>query len=347
MSANLQAVADAAGVSLSTASRALNGRAKAFRISEATEKSVLDAAKKLGFRPNRVAQSLRAKKTGLVGVVVPDVSNPFFASIAQQVTRAVEDAGYHVLLGDSGELGEREIKLVDQLRSRRVEALVVCPVGHAFDHLAEASSSNIPVVVVDRGPLEETLVHVTSDHYSGSVAAVDCLLKAGHRRIGVLQGLPGTVPNDLRLKGIQDSLAHFGLTLDPRHVAGDHFTTESGERATTELLSDHPDLTALFAFSTPNAIGGMRALKRMGKRIPEDVSMVSFDDAPFVDCLRVPLTSVVQDVRRLGFTAGEIALQQLANGRRPERRRNVIPVQLVQRDSVAQIPVCEDGASLE
>lgn len=328
-------VASAAGVSVSTASRSLNGQAEAYRISEQTAKNVCAAAERLGFRASRVARSLRSQKTGLIGVIVPDVSNSFFAAIAREVTLAAEAAGYNVLLADSQEETSREVQLLGELLARQVEGVVVCPVGLEEDHLQGAEAAGTSIVLADRAFPGSSLLQVTSKHEVGAVRATELLTAHGHRRIGVLQGLPGTLPNESRLQGARTALESVGAELPRRWIAGDNFTEESGYESARQLLNAHADLTAFFAMSMPIAFGALRAAAELGRDVPTDLSMVAFDDSPFADLLRVPITTVAQDVQQIGQRAAELILKRLKGGRAPRKRWHEIKVSVRQRDSIA------------
>tara|TARA_R110002049_G_scaffold27321_2_gene94088 strand:- start:197686 stop:198726 length:1041 start_codon:yes stop_codon:yes gene_type:complete len=336
----LQTVADAAGVSVSTASRALAGKAKSYRISDKTEKLVREAAERLGFRPSRVARSLRSQRTGLIGVVVPDISNPFFAAIAKEVTLEAEVDGYSVLLADSRESTETEQRLITEFLDRQIEALVVCPVGTESTHLAAADRSGIPVVLVDRTFPDADMVQVTSDHIGGAKAAITLLLEQGHRNIGILQGLPKTLPNQQRLDGVRSTLQSQQIPFDTTRVAGDNFTETSGHQSAIEILSRHPDTTALFAFSTPNAMGALRAAAEVGLDVPRQLSIVAFDDAPFAEFLKVPLSTISQDVRRLGTTAAKLVSNHLRTGKRPHQKLHHVDVAIIRRLSIHEAPTC-------
>ena len=332
----LHQVADAAGVSVSTASRALNGRAEAYRISEKTVKSVQKEAQRLGFRPSLLARSLQSQRSGLMGVVVPDVSNPFFAAIAREVTLQAEANGLSVLLADSRETTSVEIKLLDELLSRRVEALVVCPVGTDSEHLTKTDEAGTPIVVVDRCFPETTLTSVTSDNVRGAQQGLQQLLKHGHSVIGCLQGLPGTLPNQQRLSTIRQTMKEAGLPFTASLVAGNNFTEQSGYESAKKLLSSRPDITALFAFSTPNAFGALRAAEEVGRSVPDNLSVVTFDDSPYAEFMRVPLSTISQDVERLGRTAAEVITKQIRTGKKPRKRTHTIPVKLIPRHSIAK-----------
>ena len=332
----LKQVAETAGVSLSTASRALAGKAREFRISEQTEAAVRRAAEDLGFQPNHIARSLRKRRSGLVGVLVPDISNPFFAAIARELTIRAESEGLAVLIADSQESTEREIILLENLKARQVEALALCPVGETAEHLQSLQSSSLPAVVVDRVFSGLNLPAVTSDHAAGAEAATRALIERGHRVIGCLQGRPDTWPNRQRLKGYRRALREAGLSTAPAGdlVRGEAFSESSGYRAARELLLARPDITALFAFNSQIALGALRALAELDRAVPGELSLIAFDDPPYADFLAAPLSAVRQDVARLGSLAAEVLMEQLRTGRRPKKRNHRVPVEMVMRESV-------------
>ncbi|MEM8736323.1 MAG: LacI family DNA-binding transcriptional regulator [Planctomycetota bacterium] len=333
----LNDVATEAGVSPSTASRALSGKADAYRISQATADTIKAAADRLGFRPSSVARSLRLKKSGMIGVIVPDIANPFFAAIAREVTDAAEKGDLHVVLADSQGDTVREASLVQKLLARQVEALVVCPVGLESDHLAQARNSGVPVVLVDRTFPKEDFIQVTSQHSQGAEKAIRLLTSKGHRQIGILQGLPGTLPNEARLAGAKRGLAKAGIAYDSVTVAGTDYTENSGSLAAKSLLDANPDLTALFAFSMLNAFGALKVARELNLRVPEDLSIVAFDDSPFADFMEVPITTVTQDVTQLGRLAGELITHNVQGGRGTRRKLHQIGVEVRERQSISRI----------
>tara|TARA_R110002095_G_scaffold204042_2_gene186499 strand:- start:3740 stop:4774 length:1035 start_codon:yes stop_codon:yes gene_type:complete len=333
----LKQVAEAAGVSLSTASRALSGKAEAYRISSTTEKSVQAAAKKLQFSPSLLARSLRSQRTKLLGMVLPNIANPFFAAIAREIALVAEENAFSVLITDSQENSETEMQLVEQLRARQIEGLIVCPVGIHNQHLTKIAKQKLPLVLVDRGFDHKDLVTVTSDHRAGARAATKLLLESGHRTIGILQGLPDTLPNAERLAGVREAFAQQNIALDPTWIAGNHFDETSGYQAAGKLLSEHPEITALFAFSNQNAMGALRAAGELGRTIPDDLSLIAFDDHPFAAYLAAPLTSVNQDVGQLGRVAARLLIEQIKTGVLPEVKQHRIPVQLMNRASIMKI----------
>ncbi len=331
----LKRVAELAGVSIATASRVMADKGGAHRISPSTVAAVQAAAKRIGFRHSHLARSLKSGQSALIGVVVPDVSNPFFAAIAREVTLAAEAKGYSVLLADSREDDVTERRLIHQLRDRRIEGLVVCPAGLTQDHLGAAQDAGLPLVVVDRGFANGDLLTVTSDHAQGAAAIAAVLVKAGHRHIGVLQGRPGTLANDERLTAFKAALAKAGLRLPTSLVRGDAFSESSGKAAALALLSEQPAITALFAFSNQIALGALRAAAELGRVVPRDLSLATFDDLPHADFLNPPLTTACQDVPALGRRAAELLLSRIAGAPRPRTRMQRVPVTVIERASVA------------
>ena len=251
----LQHVAQVAGVSRSTASRALSGKARQYRISEHTERVILQTAKGLGFQGNHVARSLRNQRTDLIGLLVPDASNPFFAAIARTATIYAEQQGISMLLADSHDSIDHEKNLLTHLQSRQVEGLIICPIGDSSSHLRLLARTRANVVLVDRWFSDLQLTTVTSENERGAYVATSAMIEQGHRYIGCLQGRPGTSANDERLLGLKHALRARHIKLDEQFIRGDDFSEISGYRSTCELLETHPEITALFALSNQNALG--------------------------------------------------------------------------------------------
>ena len=330
----LEHVALAAGVSPSTASRALAGKARECRISESTEQAILKAAKGLGFQASHIARSLRTQKTGLIGLLVPDASNPFFSAIARKATVHAERLGLSTLLADSHDSLDHERDLLMHLKSRQVEGLIICPIGDSSSHLRWLSRSRTNVVVVDRWFAELQLTTVTSENERGAEIATRAMIEKGHRRVGCLQGRPGTSSNDERLQGFQKALRAADIMPDPALICGDDFSEASGYRSTCELLDEHPDLTALFSLSNMNALGVLRALAERHLRVPQDISLVTFDDAPFAEYLASPLSVVRQDIETIGHVAAELLIEQIRTGQKPKQLLHRVPIEFVARNSI-------------
>ena len=203
----LQCIAERSGVSVTTISRVLSGQAERYRISKKTEAAVRKIAGEVNFVPNQLARGLRLRKTLKVGLLIPDVSNPFFAGIARQVTLGARKHEYSVVLCDSQDNIELELRSLALLQSQHVEGVVLCPVGQSGQHLAQFVGGKLPIVLVDRFFADLPLPYVSSDNASGAKEATEFLLNNGHRRIAVLQGLAGTSPNECRISGYREALS--------------------------------------------------------------------------------------------------------------------------------------------
>ena len=334
----LEHVARVAGVSPSTASRALAGRARQCRISEKTEQAVRKAARELGFRASHVARSLRTQRTGLIGVLVPDASNPFFAAIARAATIFAERQGLSTLLADCHDSLDHERELLTQLQSRQVEGLIICPIGESSDHLQLLVHSGANVVVVDRWFSDLQLTTVTSENERGAYAATCALIDMGHRQIGCLQGRPDTSSNNERLRGFRKALRANKVMPNAALIRGDDFSEASGYRSSCELIDMHPELSAIFAFGNQNALGALRAFAERKLKVPRDISLLAFDDTPFAEYLASPLSVIRQNVDVIGRKAAELLIQQIQTGSKPRKRLHRVPVELVLRDSIGRLP---------
>jgi LacI family transcriptional regulator len=312
----------------------LAGKARECRISESTEKAILEAAKALGFLGSHVARSLRTQRSGLIGLVVPDASNPFFAAIARKATIHAEREGLSTLLADSHDSTEHEQDLLKHLESRQVEGLIICPIGDSSFHLRSLAHRQANVVVVDRWFAGVALTTVTSENERGAFVATSAIIERGHRVIGCLQGRPGTSANDERLLGFHSALDENNIEPDATLILGDDFSEASGYQSTSDLLDMHPKLSALFALSNQNALGALRALAERKLAIPHDISLVTFDDAPFAEYLASPLSVVRQDVDAIGHIAAELLIEQIRTGQKPQQLLHRVPVEFIQRNSI-------------
>jgi LacI family transcriptional regulator len=333
----LKAIAEQLGVSPTTVSRALNGKAREYGISKKTEEAVRRAAKELNFSPDPLARGLRLNRTLSIGLMIPDISNPYFAQIARNVEMAARAGGYSVILCDSQENTELEIDSLTLLRRRKVDGLIVAPVGQSGGHFEALQDGGPPIVVVDRHFPRLKLPYVISDNYKGAMEATNHFIEHGHRTIACIQGLAGTSPNRERVRGYQAALAEHGLPAEDALVAGNSFSEENGYICAKLLVQKRKDITAILALSNLIALGVLRALGEEGRRVPDDVSLICFDDQPYCAYLNPPLTTVEQNREQMGRIAVRLLLEQIQSARPLTREGIVLPTQLVKRASVRQI----------
>ncbi len=336
---NLKTLAESLGLSPSTVSRVLSGNGERYRISEATRKRVLEAAEASGLVVNQLARGLRLQTTFTLGLVIPDISNPFFASLARQVERSARQRGFSVVLADSQESTEVEIELLRNMESRRVDGLVIAPVGVRCEHLSSLRSTGYPMVQVDRLFDEVASPMVCSDNPAGAKLAVEELVAHGHRRIACIQGLPESSANRERVRGYQEGLSAAGIEPDPGLLAGGDYESESGRLGAFRLMGLDEPPTALLTLGNMLALGAMQALREMGRRIPSDVSLITFDDQPWAELIDPPLTTVAQPLEDLGETAVKLLFEEMDRDEGVGMQRITLPVELVRRSSVSNVHV--------
>ncbi|WP_436848994.1 LacI family DNA-binding transcriptional regulator [Streptomyces atriruber] len=337
----LRDVAERAGVSAMTASRVLRDDPQVL---PATRERVRAAATALGYRPNEVARSLRlGRGTGLVGLVVTNLANPFYSRLALGVDSVVAEHGLKTVIGNTGQDLDAERELVADLVARRVDGIIAVPAGADQRHLAAAVSGGVPVVLASRPPEGFAADCVLVDDFGGARDATARLLERGHRRIGFLGSPPAVHTGTERLRGYAAALTSAGLTVDACLVRQGQTEPSQATRAAAELLALPDPPTALFCSNNRNTIGAFRALRDVG---PKDVglrgagvALAGFDDFELADALGLPLTLVAYDSDELGRAAGRLLNDRLhdrgsgaAGGRATagEARQIVVPTSLVE-----------------
>lgn len=332
----LNDIAQKAGVSVSTVSRVLNKKAGTHRISEETERLVLRTARELNYRPNQLARGLRLKRTNTIGLIAPDVSNPFFAYIIRRVQNVAHGYGYSVIVCNTDEDLKLEVEHVNLLYRKRVDGMIAMPVGLSYEHFEDVHRRGMPLVLVDRCYPGVDASTVVVDNYAGAFEAVEHLIQHGHERIALIQGLPGTYTNNERLRGYKDALISHGILVEKRLIVGGDFRQENGYIETKLLLNMEDRPTAIFATSDLISLGAMQAVYEEGLEIPTDISLVMFDDFDFAPFLRCPLTAVRQPKEIMGEMAVKILVECLKEGQQ-EVKHIVLKPNLVERLSVASL----------
>ncbi len=334
----LNEIAEQAGVSVSTASRVLNDKAAEFRISSETESLVLRIADELGYRPNQVARGLRLQTTNTIGLVAPDIANPFFASIVQRVQTVSHDLGYSLVVCNTNEDAELETEHLNLLDSKRVTGLIAMPVGQDDSSYRAWLKTGVPIVLVDRYFEGLDVPAVVVDNYRGSYEATSFLASAGHTRIAFIQGLPGTYTNTERLRGYRAALEDHKLGVNGDLIVGGDFRQQNGYIETKLLLSLEDRPTALFASSDLITLGALKAIDEERLNIPGDISLLSFDDFDFAPYLKCPLTVVRQPKEMMGEVAVKLLVEQLSNSA-ADNKRVVLKPRLIVRESTAALIV--------
>jgi len=320
-------VAAAAGVSLGTASRALNGHKN---VSPGNVDKVRMAVSQLGFQLNAHARSLRSERSGTIGVLVSDIRNPFFAEIARAAEVVALENGYVTLLANADESVQQQDTYLRGMVSHRIDGLLVAPQGDGTGSLMEIVASGLPVVFVDRTIDGLDVPSVTSDSRPGLREALAHLRSLGHNRIGFIAGPQATSTGRERLAVFLSEARDAGIPQPPELVAQGDFQARSGEVGANRLMSLANPPTALMAADSLMGVGALVALKARGLRVGRDVSVIAFDDLPYASLFDPGLTVIDQDAEAMGRLAGE-GLMAVIRGERPTPV--VLPTRLVVRGS--------------
>ncbi len=329
-------VAAAAGVSLATASRVLSGSAQP--VSDDLHGRVVDAARRLRYVPNAHAQALVRSTNPTVGLIVHDGSDPYFSEIARGVFRGAGEHDLLVLICNTYREPAAELRYIGALRAQRVQAVLLAGSGFTRDDLERQTSAELRAFEATGGRVVLVGRHrarfdsVLPDNKGGAREMVRHLVRAGHRRIGVIAGPCILTTVEDRLQGVHEALAEAGLTLpDQRLVYTPSFDRTGGYDGVAKLLGSAPDVTAVFALNDTMAVGALAGLRERGVRVPQDMSLVGFDDIPTVRDVTPPLTTVRLPMEEMGARAMALATRLPAK----HARRVPIPASLVERASVA------------
>ena len=336
MPSTLKDIAEKTGVSISTVSRVLHDKSKKYKISDETAAKVMLAAKDLGYRVNALARGLRQQKTREIGIIIPDISNPFFSDIVKCLASELRKKGYNFILYDSDEDIAIERTGVKSLLEKRVDGLIIASVGQDFSHIQKIRDADIPVVMVDRCSDDLYIDSVSVDNVKGSLLAVNYLINEGHTRIAFIKGLPGTYANETRLNGYKQALQAAGISIDEQLIVGDDFRSFNGYLSTKSLLNLSNPPSAIYTAGDLIALGTLEACKEMNISIPDDISLITFDDPVFASYLSPALTAIEQP----RFKIAEIAIAMLYSrikNPNEEHRKILLEPKLNVRSSVAHI----------
>lgn len=316
-------IAKEAGVSVATVSRVLNGRDTVDVELRDRVQRVVDL---LGYRPNRLARNLRTNSTNVIALVVPDIQNPFFVSVARGIEEVALRRGYTLLVCNTDDDPQRERNYFEVLRDEAVAGIVVCSADEQSSSAAvdQALSQGIAVVALDRRIEGVAVDTVLSDNFGGSRLAVSHLIGLGHRRIGIIAGPDRFAPGRERRLGYEQAFHDRGLSIDRSLIKVTDYSRQAANSSTDEILDLGQPPTALFLSSGPSALGALVAVNRRGLRIPDDISFVIFDDLDWTTAYNPPLTAVAQNTHDLGMTAAEALFRRIAGEQEPPRERRVL-----------------------
>lgn len=319
--ATIKDVAKLAGVTVTTVSRVLNNRGY---ISDATRKKVYDAMKELDYQPNELARSLYRRKSNIIGLILPNVSHPFFAELTSYIESYAYEAGYKVLICNSYQDMAKEKDYVEMLKRNQVDGIIMG--SHTID-TSDYLSPSFPIVALDRY-LSNNIPFVTSDNYNGGFLATNLLIDKGCKKIAHISGpLEINTPANKRYQAFVDVASSRNVEYIVQEAKLDIFN--SYKKLIYSLFIDHPDIDGIFASSDMIATAAIHVANEVGKEIPKDIKIVGYDDISFASFIVPPLTTVQQPIKEMGELAVKVLIDQI-EGKQVELE-NILPIRLVER----------------
>jgi LacI family transcriptional regulator, galactose operon repressor len=328
-------VAAAAGVSPATVSRVLNLKED---VNADLRRRVLAAVTDLGYRRNGPARSLRTRAAMVLGIIISDITNPFFTALVRGAEDRAQLAGYSVVLANADEDLAKEGRYLEVAAAEQLAGVLLSPASSRLTNIDVLLERGIPVVTIDRRLGNAAVDSVTVNNRQAAVEAAEHLIGQGCRRVGFVAGPVQTTTGASRLAGYRAALRAAGRPLDPALTAYADFRTEGGYVATRQLLQRRKPPDGLLIANNLMTVGGMQAIAEAGLDVPRDIAVVGFDDANWATALRPPLTVVTQPTYEIGRIAAELLLRRI-DGEKFAPRRVVLRAQLVQRGSSLHLPV--------
>ena len=302
-------MAERLGCSATTISRVLSGKAEKYRISEATVKAVLREARRCNYTPSATAQILRTKKSNTIGLLLPSVSNPYFADMASVIISELSDSNFTTIVVDTMESEQKLHESARSLISRQVDGLIAVPCGENGEEM-EMLSGHTPLVLIDRYYENTSLPFVTTNNYQGGLDATKHLLSRGHSRVTCIQGVQSSMPNKERVRGYCRAMEEAGLA-ENINIVGNEFSVQNGYLEAKLLMSREIRPTAIFTLSNTIMLGALKAIREAGLSIPQDVALISFDNNLYMDYMTPSITRISQPVEDMSKLAVKILLDKL------------------------------------
>lgn len=323
----IKEVAQLAGVSTSTVSRALSGR---IPVDAETKNKVLAAVEKLGYRPNALAKGLKEGKTNTIGLIIPNIRNPIFPAVARGVEDVARKNGYTVILCNTDENLEVELDYLDKLQKRWVDGLIFATAKEESGHILKLRAQGFPVVLLVR-KMKDSIDAVVADNYGGGYKAACHLVEKGCTRIAVING---SMEIDLyreRLEGFKDALRDRGILLEEGLVITGIADNRDGYEAMLSLLDKPGEIDGVFAANDSKAIGAVKAVRDRGIKVPGSIKIIGFDGLEASEIIEPPLTTIVQPTYHMGARAAQRLIKLMDAGGEEEPLVEVLEVELAQR----------------
>ncbi len=333
----MREVAERAGVSVTTVSHVINNSRP---VNPQTRDRVEEAMQALGYQPNVLARSLRRGVTHTIGIILPDNSNPYFAEVVRGIEDASFDQGYSVILCNSDNDLEKEHHYTNVLVEKQVDGIIFVAAGLSAENIIALQKRGVPLVLVDRQVPDVRVDNVLADNQHGGWLATNHLIELDHRVIGCIAGPKGVRLSSERINGYRQALESAHLSVKPDLIVEGNFQYQSGYEGAKELFSQEHFPTAIFACNDLMAIGAYRFAHENNLKIPEQISIVGFDDVRLSAFINPPLTTIHQSKHKMGSRAAELLMERIAD-QELEPRQEILETNLVVRGSTASLPIQE------
>ncbi|NUK30206.1 LacI family DNA-binding transcriptional regulator [Parageobacillus sp. VR-IP] len=333
MKVTIYDVAKQAGVSISTVSRVINNTG---RISEKTRKKVLKVMEELHYQPSMVASALTGKRTRTIGLIIPDVANPFFSEIARKVEDRGRELGFNVLMCNTDNNAETEEMYLSLLKQKSVDGIIIGTTTKNYTVLNQLLQEKFPLAFIAQDIPELAINVVRVDDFLGGYQAVSHLVSLGHKRIAIMLGNLSRTSDKYRLQAYRQVLEENGLKYEEKWIVCTDYSLKDGKRAALELLQSSPRPTAIFACFDSLAIGVYQAAKELGLHIPNDLSVVGFDNTILSTIVDPPLTTVAQPIDEMGRQVVDLLIDEI-EGNNGTKQRIILPPELIIRQSTKSL----------
>ena len=347
MKTTIKQIAKEAGVSIATVSIILNKKDK--KISEATRQRVLEIVKKYNYIPNAMAGSLVTKRTGIIGLILPDITNPFFPEIARGAEDKASEEGFNLIFCNTDDKLEAEEKYIESLTGRMVDGIIIAHSASAEKTSEILERSQIPIVLVDRDLDSKNIIgKVLVDNEEGAYQGVKYLILKGYRKIAFLSGSASLQLTKDRLRGYERALHESQISIEDSLIKYGQYRSVWGREGTKKLIQEHIDFDAIFCGNDLIAIGAMKELKVSGYRIPEEIGVMGFDDIYISELVEPELTTVRQPNYQMGQKAAELLIDYIKHRDHPKLQGEdvetiYLSTEIIERRSVINLDKSTEG----
>jgi LacI family transcriptional regulator len=324
-------IAKKAKVSVMTVSRVMNNPQIVSRKTVDRIHKIMDD---LGYQPSQIARSLVKKRTNTIGVIMPDIKNTFFNNLFRYIEDYASSHDFHLLLSNTDEEPEKEMKYVKLFLSQRVDGIIISPCSNRSIIYLQKSKSKY--ICVDRVYEDYISDFVSTDHYQGAFQATEYLLKLGHKRIAVLRGSGVLVPDDQRFAGFTDAMEKYEILTDPKLIVNCEFDEICAAESVKKLLKQENKPTAIFSFNSLMMAGAIRTIRIMKKKIPADISLICFDEISGYEIVQPKITCLVQPIERIGYEATKAIIRKIKK-QKVQRTKMLVHPKLILGESCKKV----------